>query len=128
VLNSDPIWQEYLEEMGLKGKLSLFEQPANSPDLNHNDLGFFNALDKAYKRECPKTFDDILECVKRTYWAYPHNKINRMWLTRMQVMNEIIECNGDNTYKLPHMNKDKLERENALPLVVEVTETARNHL
>jgi hypothetical protein len=127
-LNSDPVWQEYLREMGLEDKLSLFEQPANSPDLNHNDLGFFNALEKSYKTECPKTMEDIIKLVNKHYWEYPHNKINRIWLTRQQIMNEILECNGDNTYKIPHMNKEKLEREGTLPLVLKVSASARNYL
>jgi hypothetical protein len=38
LLNRDSIWQEYLKEMGLENKLSLFEQPAKSPDLKNKDL------------------------------------------------------------------------------------------
>jgi hypothetical protein len=128
VLNSDPVWQKYLQEMGLAGKLSLFEQPANSPDLNHDDLGLFNALDKTYQTECPRTMDDIIKLVQKHYWEYPHNKINRIWLTRQQVMNEILDCNGDNTYKIPHMNKEKLEREGTLPMVLAVSESTRKYL
>jgi hypothetical protein len=128
ILNSDLVWQEYLCEMGWENKISLFEQPPNSPDLNHCDLGFFNAMEKQYNQQCPRNFDDILRLVNKSYWEYPHHKINRLWLTRQQVMNEIIECNGDNTYILPHMNKEKLEREDRLPDAIEVTETARGHL
>ena len=72
--------------------------------------------------------DDIIECVVKAHWEHPANKLNRMWLTRMQVMNRIIECHGDNDYKLPHMNKDKLEREGRLPEHLKVTEEARKCL
>lgn len=43
-----------------------------------------------------------------------------MWLTLMQVMNAIIEDDGRNDFKLPHMGKAKLEREGRLPTVLEV--------
>ena len=38
----------------------------------------------------------------------------------MQVMNEILKDQGSNDYKLPHMGKEKLEREGQLPIVLEV--------
>jgi hypothetical protein len=126
--NNDETWQEYLEEMGLEEKISLYNQPANSPDLNHNDLGFFNALKKAYQRECPKDLDEIIKCVQRAYNNYPIIKLNRLWLTRQQVMNEIIDCGGDNDFKLPHMGKAKLERQGTLPEAIEVTDTYKNYL
>ena len=51
---TDPEWLEYLEDAQLKDKLILFDQPANSPDTNMNDMGFFNALQAVYWRECPR--------------------------------------------------------------------------
>jgi hypothetical protein len=120
----DAIWLEYLEEMGLSKKVILFNQPANSPDLNINDLGLFNAIQAVYNREVPRTYDDIITCVQRAYWEYPREKINRLFLTKMAVMNEIIRCNGDNDYKLPHMNKASLEQQDKLPTTLEVTEHA----
>jgi hypothetical protein len=35
-----------------------------------------------------------------------------------------LKCNGGNEYKLPHMNKDKLEREGRLPTALQVTKEA----
>lgn len=89
---------------------------------------FFASLQARYNVECPRGYDDIIECVYKHYWECPHNLLNRLWLSRMQVMNEIIDCNGDNNFKLTHMNKAKLEREGTLPTVLDVTETARMHL
>ena len=55
-----------------------------------------------------------------SYNEYPTNKINRIWLTYQSCLNEIIKCNGHNTYKILHMNKEKLERTNRLPLTLDV--------
>jgi hypothetical protein len=120
----DPIWLEYLEEMGLEDKVILFNQPANSPDLNVNDLGFFRAIQACYYQEVPGTFEDIIACVHKAYWEYPREKVNRLFITKMTVMNEIIRCNGDNDFKIPHMNKAVLERQDKLPTTLEVTEHA----
>ena len=42
----------------------------------------------------------------------------------MSCLNQIIDHNGDNDYKIPHMKKAKLERENKLPRKLDVTATA----
>ena len=39
-------------------------------------------------------------------------------------MNKILDCHGGSNYKIPHLGKEKLEREGRLPLVLKVTETA----
>ena len=66
--------------------------------------------------------------VYQTYQSYPANRINRIWLTLQGCMNEIIKSNGGNQYKLPHINKEKLEREGRLPRVLDLTEEARAFL
>jgi len=43
-----------LEELGVRGKIRLFAQPANSSDTNANDLGFF-AFNCAVNRRALKT-------------------------------------------------------------------------
>jgi hypothetical protein len=53
--------------------------------------------------------------VENAYSLYPWRKINRLWLTLQSCMNEIVMCHGKNTmYNIPHMNKEKLEREGNL--------------
>ena len=43
--DDDDLWLEFLEAMGLEKKIKLYyKQPANSPDTNINDLGFFASL------------------------------------------------------------------------------------
>jgi len=38
------MWFEEMETLGLSDSIQLVTQPASSPDVNVNDLGFFNAL------------------------------------------------------------------------------------
>jgi hypothetical protein len=38
-----------------------------------------------------------------------------MWVTLQSIYNCVIETHGCNVFKIPRMNKEKLERENLLP-------------
>ena len=76
-----------------------------------NDLGFFHALQSAYEAFSPRNAEEIIHYVQRAYQEYLRKKINRIWLSLIMVMNEIIDCHGQNDYVLPHMNKDRLARE-----------------
>ena len=127
---NDPEWLETLDELGVpEGKIELYTQPANSPDLNLNDLGFFNALQSFYYMRCPSSNAmELIEMVRECYDEYPINKINRIWLSLQCCLNEIIKSSGNNQYKLPHMGKEKLERENRLPVAVEVCPEAAGYL
>ena len=117
-----------LQGKGLENKLLLYTQPANSPDLNINDLGFFRALQAYYERFSPKSPEEIITYVQQSYEQYPRQRINHVWLSLMAVMNEIIDCHGDNDYDIPHLAKEALERRNELPIALEVTNTALIHL
>jgi len=62
--------------------------------------------------------------VTQAYKDYPVNKINRIWLTHQGCLNEMIKCKGHNRHPIPHMNKEKLERTNRLPTVLDVCDEA----
>jgi len=124
-LRTDGNWNTVMEEMGFGESIELYNQPSQSPDTNLLDLGFFNAIQSAYWRKCPRTHRDLLRCVQEAHEELDSNKkINRMWLTLMSCYNEIIENDGTNAYKIPHMSKAKLEREGTLPEVLPVTRVA----
>jgi hypothetical protein len=78
-------------------------------------LGLFNAVQSAYYLNAPKNAIELIEMVQKTFDEYPHNKLNRLFVTLQSVYNSIIEHYGDNFYKIPHMNKDKMEKEGTLP-------------
>ena len=121
-------WFELLTQVEMENKIKLYTQPANSPDTNVNDLGFFAALQASYYKHNPRNSFDIIDCVKKSFDSFCPRKLNRIWLTYQTVLNSIIEKQGGNDYKLTHMNKAKLERENRLPHVLPVTEAAKQYL
>lgn len=123
----DLLFREGVSNLGVNYSIKLYFQPANSPDLNILDLGFFRAI-QSFNDTSPQNEFDLIDGVKQAYWSYPPHKINRVFLTLQACMNEILNCGGDNTYKLPHMNKDRLEREGCLPTVLKVTDKALEFL
>jgi hypothetical protein len=124
----DPEFKARVVELfGDENAVKLHTQPAQSPDLNVNDLGFFNSLQSRYYQTSPKNSIQLIEMVEEAFKNYPCNKLNRIWLSLQNVMNRIIEERGDNKYTLPHMNKARLERNNQLPVSLLVTEEARKY-
>ena len=124
ILPDDKEWNKALLELAPGNKITLFNQPTQSPDTNINDLAFFRSIQSLYYEEAPDTEFALIRAVLDAYEKYEPTKLNRMWLTYQSCLNEIIECHGDNTYKIPHMNKEKMEKEGRLPTVLPVTELA----
>ncbi|XP_048492931.1 uncharacterized protein LOC125493521 [Beta vulgaris subsp. vulgaris] len=95
-------------------------QPAQSPDLNLLDLGFFKAIQSIQHQQFPNTIDELIESVEEAYNVYDPRIINYTWLHLKLVMLEILKVKGGNNYKNPHIGKKKLDRLGQLPTVVHV--------
>jgi hypothetical protein len=103
----------------------LYCQPPNSPDMNVLDLGFFRALQGLQFEEPSENTGVLIARVLRCFAVYPSEKLNRIFVTLQSCLNEIINCDGGNQYKIPHMNKERLERLGQLPVSLAVTEDAQ---
>jgi hypothetical protein len=68
---------------------------------------------------------DIIAMVERTYNSYPWKKINRLWITLQLIYDQVIIHHGCNHFKIPHMNKEKLERQDQLPVALKVSSEVR---
>jgi len=118
--NKDGMWHEEMESLGLPEQIRMVTQPPNSTDVNVNNLGFFNSLHAMCWSWCPKNSLELIDMATSCFEDCPADKINRIWLTCQSCLNEIIKCNGHNTHKIPHMNKEKLERTDKLPSALDV--------
>ena len=101
-----PDYQELhqgLEEMGLETKVLIYLQPANSPDLNVNDLGFFRALQALHYSKTSRNTEELISNVLLSYDEYEPGSLNKIWLSLMQCYNLILEHIGGNDYPLPHL-------------------------
>lgn len=90
-------------------------QPANSPDMNVLGLGFFRAIDSIQHQEAPTTIEDFILAVENAFQTFPSEELNNVFLTLQSCMIEVMKNSGDNNYRIPHMNKQKLMRNGQLP-------------
>ena len=109
-------------------KIQLVAQPANSPDCDICDLGFFRAPQSVHCQEAPRNVGELITMVEDAHNDCSFRKMNRIWVTYQSVLNEIIQCNGGNDYHIPHMNKNKLEKEGKLPECLEVCKSGESWL
>jgi len=56
-----------LEALGSEGEIGLCTQPAQSPDLNINDLGFFNSLQSRCHCTTPKNEMELIAMVEAAF-------------------------------------------------------------
>ena len=98
ILDNDPEWLAAVNQVGLK--IKQYTQPANSPDLNINNLAFSRSIHSLYYHSSPKDDFDIIDAVRKAFKDYPITKINHMWITLMSVFNQIIEHGGENDYSI----------------------------
>jgi hypothetical protein len=79
-------------------------QPAQSPDMNWNDLCFFASLQKnahnlkGYKKDIPS----LIKAVEQAYEEYDEDILVRVHALQLQIYREILKCGGGNHYEIPH--------------------------
>jgi hypothetical protein len=91
-------------------KIKLCPQPAQSPDLNLNDLGFYSSLDKSIGNERSFNLLKLWDQISNAFQSYDSSKLSKLVETKRNVIQKVFEHNGDNDYKLPHGKKPPRNR------------------
>ena len=118
-------FKEAVDEIGLN--FTVYTQSPNSPDTNILDLGFFRAI-QSFNDHCSANEEELIKSVEKAYGEYPWQKLNHVWLTLQSCLNMIIENDGGNDYKIPHMGKESMERRGLLPRVLDITPSSHASL
>ena len=117
----DPEWLAAVAANGIP--VQIYNQPPNSPDTNINDLAFFVSIQSLqHKLGSGTSLETLIASVLEAYDQYPWHKLRNAFLTLQCCLNCIIEENGGNKYKIPHMSKEKLENAGMLPMNVRATD------
>jgi len=98
--------------------IRLINQPSNSPDLNVLDLGFFNSLQSLTYDMISRNLDDLIANVQNEFANYDPDTLNRVFLTLQGCLIEVMKDGGGNRYKIPHIDKDRLQSLGMLPRVL----------
>ncbi|CAM9305971.1 unnamed protein product, partial [Discosporangium mesarthrocarpum] len=91
-------------------------QPANSSDLNVNELGFFHSIKQLKEDVGVSSSEDLVEDTMGAFDVYPRKTLERVWQSLFAVLGEVLDCKGDNSYKLPHLGKENLGRAGKRPV------------
>jgi hypothetical protein len=95
-------------------------QPANSPDMNILDLGFFNSIQSLQNDYEMSTIDDIVDATLEAFEHETPHTLAKVFVSLQQVMILTMQHNGSNEFKLEHMHKDSLTRRNQLPSLLKI--------
>jgi len=93
-------------------ELAVVTQPAQSPDLNINDLGFFSSLKSRvdeFKSE-GGNLEEMIESVYSEFNSYDSATITRLWACLVEYYRQIITVLGGNTFANPHSGINKRQR------------------
>ena len=88
----------------------MIQQPANSPDLNALDLGFFKSIQSLTLCYAPNTLQELIESVEQAYDGYDVDILVKVFITLQCVMVQVMKDEGGNKYDTKHMGKDKLKK------------------
>lgn len=113
ILPGDAEFAEAVATTGLD--IKIINQPPNSPDLNALDLGYFRSLESLTDCRAPTTIKELIQGVQEEFDEYDAGKLNRIFLTLQTIMVEVMNHGGENSYKIPHLRKERLESQGILP-------------
>ena len=116
ILPGDAEFAEAVATTGLD--IRIIQQPPNSPDLNALDLGYFRSLESLTDCRAPTTIKELIQGVQEEFDEYDVDKLNRIFLTLQTIMVEVMNYRGGNSYKIPHLRKERLERQGMLPPMI----------
>lgn len=94
--------------------IQLVNQPANSPDFNVLDLGFFNAIQSLQHQSAPETIDELIQAVEESFQKLEKEKLDNVFITMQKCFESAMMVGGGNDYKIPHIKKTALRREGKL--------------
>ena len=82
-------------------------QPAKSPDLNVQDLGYFNSLQSLQYTTPVKNTEELALAVFKAWDMLDPDSLCKIWYTLQMAMNLILSVNWNNKYKLGHSGRNK---------------------
>ena len=91
--------QHWIRHGAKKGfNIRVVTQPAQSPDLNCNDLAFFASLQTDVEMVAKRTVTDLVAAVEQSWSEYPMDRMAAVWRVLYASFKGIVETHGDNSY------------------------------
>lgn len=111
-------------EVSAKGRegdwnINLTSQPANSPDFNVLDLGYFNSIQSISQKNEYENLQDLVDAVTQSFDELSKDTLNASFLSLQKVFESSLMVDGGNSYRMPHMGKRKISSTDQFNHVVE---------
>ena len=81
--------------------VELVTQPAQSPDLNVNDLGFFTSRESRVWGMNAGSIDELVETIFQQYEEYDSPTLERVWQSLFKVYRHYVKMD-DNDFSVEH--------------------------
>ena len=89
--------------------------------MNVLDLRYFSSIQSLQYRRSLDTVIKLVQATVESFVELDSYKLNDIFLTLQICMEQTIINDSGNNYKIRHINKRKLERENRLPVSIVVS-------
>lgn len=95
--NNDAVWRSECHKDGFQ--IIVAVQPAQSPDLNVNDLAFFNSLQSDVRCIVKSTLYELRDAVLHSWNAYSSQRLESCWRCLLCSFYGILDTRGDNVFR-----------------------------
>lgn len=87
---------EKLNDFGdnLNPTITVMNQPAQSPDLNINDIGFFNSLNKRCQKSTCNDLDQLWTNLQANFWSTKEETLTSLFDMKCRIVDKIIASKG----------------------------------
>ncbi|CAN0248393.1 unnamed protein product, partial [Discosporangium mesarthrocarpum] len=85
-------------------------RPANSSELNVKGCGCFHSIQQLKEHVGVTNGEELAEVTMEAFNVYPRKALERVRPSLFVACGEVMGCKGDNSYKTPHLGKEKLAR------------------
>eukprot|EP00117_Sycon_ciliatum_P044524 scpid94515/ scgid32113/ len=89
-------WSRHGQKSGFS--IDVVVQPAQSPDLNVNDLAFFSSLQSDTELVAKRNVFDLVAAVEKSWAEYPQERMEAVWRVLYASFKGIVTARGDNSY------------------------------
>ena len=106
--------------------IKLVTQPAQSPDLNVNDLGFFASLESVVWKEGYESVDEMVAGIPAMFVEYDTKTLERVYQSRFKRYYQVHRVRGGNDFEVEHMGIAQRQKRGELVMVVKIDREAFN--
>jgi len=95
--------------------------------MNIFDLGHFCAIQSLQYELPQKNIDSLIHAIEKAFWRMEEEKLNNIFFSWQQCMVQVMLSNGSNYYQQLHMDKEKMQHQGELPIILQCPDDTIKH-